>query len=310
MSNGFKSLPAKPGRKEIGHLQASLPFKVEKQSEIEGIGMGVLNDGTPFLNQRGLARLAGVENAHIGTISSQWDDQEQKPRITTIKELLRARGIEIQSPHLTLADGGRTMFAYPDYVALAILEYYAFEAGTNVRDEAVKNFRILAGNGLREFIYTQVGYSPRGGIPLAWQEFHDRVTSAHGTVPKGYFSVFKEASDLIVTLIRNGANVGQHFVPDGSIGQHWAAHWNKRESDLRYGKRIQYPHSYPDYFAQARSNPQPAYCYPNGALAEFRKWMDEVYLPEKLPTYLKSKAAQGMLPASLVELALITFKAE
>lgn len=43
MSNGFKSLPAKPGRKEIGHLQASLPFKVEKQSEIEGIGMGVLN---------------------------------------------------------------------------------------------------------------------------------------------------------------------------------------------------------------------------------------------------------------------------
>jgi hypothetical protein len=28
--------------------------------------MGVLKDGTPLLNQRGLARLCGIENAHIG----------------------------------------------------------------------------------------------------------------------------------------------------------------------------------------------------------------------------------------------------
>jgi hypothetical protein len=45
-----------------------------------------------------------------------------------------------------------------NYVCLAILEYYAFEAGTNVKPEAVRNFRQLAGMALREFISTQLGY--------------------------------------------------------------------------------------------------------------------------------------------------------
>ena len=87
MAKDFKSLPPKPGRKEIAPSQGTFPFTVEKQSEIGGIGMGVLNDGTPFLNQRGLSRLAGVENAHIGTISSQWDEAEQK--LPTSKSLSR-----------------------------------------------------------------------------------------------------------------------------------------------------------------------------------------------------------------------------
>ena len=33
--------------------QLALDLKIEKQIEIDGIGMGVLNDGTAFLNGRG-----------------------------------------------------------------------------------------------------------------------------------------------------------------------------------------------------------------------------------------------------------------
>lgn len=58
------------------------------EKDVDGIGMGVLSDGRPYLNQRGLAALCGVKNAHIGTISSQWNDEEQKPRIIAIKSIL------------------------------------------------------------------------------------------------------------------------------------------------------------------------------------------------------------------------------
>jgi Recombinase len=153
--------------------------------------------------------LCGVENAHIGTISTQWNEADQKPRIKAIKELLNSRGVSIEAPHLVLTVEGKPMFAYPDNICLAILEYYAFEAGSNSKDEARKNFRILAGSALQDFIYTQVGYSPVTQIPIVWQQFHDRVSLVYDSVPLGYFSVFKEIADVVVTLIRSGAAIGR-----------------------------------------------------------------------------------------------------
>jgi hypothetical protein len=303
MSNEIRRLPAKPAQMEINPKQGRLNFEIERQTEIQGIGMGVLKDGTPFLNQRGLARLCGVENAHIGTISAQWNEGDQKPRIKAIKDLLLSRGISIDLPHMVLTVEGKPMFAYPDKACLAILEYYAFEAGSNVQDEARKNFRILAGSALQEFIYTQVGYSP-APIPAPWRQFHDRVSLVFHSVPGGYFSIFKEMSDIMVTLIREGATVDENFIPDISVGQHWAAHWKDTGLALIHGERVQYPHNYPEYFPQAASNPQPAYCYPDSSLGEFRRWMREVYLVERMPAYLQTKARQGALPPSFVTLAL------
>lgn len=84
--------------------------------------MGVLTDGTPFLTQRGLARLCGVQNAHIGTIGTQWNEATQKPRISTVKDLLASRGIAVEMPYIAVKDRGVTNYAYPDTVCLAILE--------------------------------------------------------------------------------------------------------------------------------------------------------------------------------------------
>jgi hypothetical protein len=46
-------LAPKIGGKEI----VQLSLGIAKNAEISGIGMGVLSDGTPYLNQRGLADL-------------------------------------------------------------------------------------------------------------------------------------------------------------------------------------------------------------------------------------------------------------
>jgi hypothetical protein len=301
-------------RKQIKHIpqsmaraarnQGILPLQIEHERDVGGVGMGVLSDGTPFLTQRGLAVLCGVQNAHIGTISLDWSQSSTRPRIVTIKRLLKEQGAEVTSPHITITHKGRTVYAYPDTVCLAVLEYYAYEAGAQIQPEALKNFRRLAGRSLRELIYREVGYKPDPYIPLAWQQFHDRVTLLHGAVPPGYFSVFKELADLIVALIREGANFGPEFVPDISVGAHWGQHWSEIDGDNRFGIRRRYPHSYPDYFPQSATNPQPAFCYPDAALGEYRRWMREVYLVEKLPPYLKNAERKGKLPPMFTEAAL------
>jgi hypothetical protein len=122
MSTKISTLAPKNGSKEITQLS----LDIAKDTEIRGIGMGVLSDGTPYLNQRGLAALCGVQNAHISTISSQWFDADQKPRINAIKSILEKSGSTATRPHIEIVHKGHTHYCYPSDVCLAILEYYAF----------------------------------------------------------------------------------------------------------------------------------------------------------------------------------------
>jgi hypothetical protein len=292
-----KRAPASPSSLIADPAQGTLELKIDCADEIDGIGMGVLSDGTPFLNQRGLARMCGVQNAHIGTISSEWHDA-RKPRIAAIQKILAGRNISIARPHIEVAHGGRKMFAYPDYVCLAVLEYYAFDAGPNVQQEAKERYRWLAGRSLREIIYSQLGYRPTNPAAEVWRQVHDRVSLVYDNVPTGFFCVFKEIADLMVTLINAGADVGTTFIPDVSVGRAWSAHWHDNALFSVYGERQRYLHNFPNYFPQAASNPQTPYCYPELALPEFRRWMRDTYLPKHLPSYLEKKTREGLVSRS------------
>ncbi|MEL7452442.1 MAG: hypothetical protein AAGJ50_03605 [Pseudomonadota bacterium] len=68
-ANKISVVAPKSSGKEIGSESKNLDLFIEKDTELGGIGMGVLSDGTPYLNQRGLAALCGVQNAHIGMAS-------------------------------------------------------------------------------------------------------------------------------------------------------------------------------------------------------------------------------------------------
>ena len=297
-------LAGRSSQKEIGHSQACLPLGIEKTGDFGEIGMGVLSDGTPYLNQRGLAVLCGVENAHIGTISSQWDEADQKPRIRKIKAILEQAGIQSGVAHIEITHGGRTHFCYPADVSLAVLEYYAFDAGSNVQEQARQNFRLLAGSKLRDMIYSQVGYDPTGS--KRFDKWHERIALNFQSAPKGYFHVFNEAHTIIYELILAGAEIGEHFVVDISIGQHWSKYWvDSRLSQTH--DRGKYPHCYPDSHPQAKSNPQESWCYPLAALGDFRQWLQDVYLEGgKFSAYLKGKVSKGELPPSIAQLAIET----
>lgn len=293
--------------KSITPHQLNFDLRIEVEREIDGVGMGVLSDGSPFLNIRGLANMCGVDSSMITRITGDWISTPLKPREQKIRELVRAQGADDSVAFMAIEKNGTINHIIPSAVCMAVLEYYAFEAKTS-NDKAAQSYRILARKGFQQFIYAQVGYNPGGAPSVAWQQFHDRVSLAYHTVPDGYFSIFKEVADIIVTMIRSGAKIGKDFIPDISVGLAWAKFWKVENLDIIYGERKRYKHNYPDYFPQALSNPQPAYCYPDDALAEFRKWVREVYLDRQMPKYLESKVREGKLPNDSALAAIDAFK--
>ena len=292
-----KEISSKPG-------QGNLIPVVEK--DVGGIGMGVLSDETPYLNQRGLAALCGVQNAHIGTISVQWGDLEQKPRITSIKNVLTKAGFAIPlAAHIELTHAGRTHYCYPAEVCLAVLEYYAFDAGANCQPEARDNFRLLAGSKLRELIFSQLGYDPSGKDPRRFEKWHERIGLNYQSAPKGYFHVFNEAHTIIYELAQAGAPIGEKMVVDISIGQHWSAYWVANTLDDVFGARARYPHNYPNSHPQAKANPHDSWCYPLASLGRYREWLQDTYIEGgKFSAYLKGKVARNELPPSVAQLAI------
>ena len=193
-------------------------------------------------------------------------------------------------------------------VCLAILEYYAWDAQQGNRDQARKNYRVLAGKALHDFIYTQVGYDPRHQIPEHWRVFHDRVSLTNNSVPVGYFCIFKEIADMVVHLGQNGVHIDSTFVPDISVGSIWGRHWIDKELDNSYGARIKFEHNYPLYFPQAKSNPQQPWCYPEMALGEFRRWLREDYIAHgKFANYVTNAVKKKELPPSVGQLAIAAY---
>lgn len=306
--NGLVSkMPAKLATQSVA--QGILDLGIQKQVEIDGIGMGVLSDGTAFLTGRGIARLCGVAHRAIQDLSNEWLSGQSFSRVTNVKAILEAHGLPSGAPYVEIKQGNNVFFAYPDAVCLAMLEYYAFDAGSNVKEQAQKNYRLLAGKALRDFIYKHVGFDPENHISAPWRQFHDRVSLTYDSVPIGYFGVFKEISDMIVTLGQAGLHIDSSFVPDISVGQAWAKHWVASNLDGRFGSRQKFEHNYPDYFPQAESNPQEPWCYPELALGEFKRWMRENYVGEgKFERYIHDKVARKQLPPSFAQLAIGAYK--
>lgn len=285
--------------------QGRLEFEDVDGGCFHSLGMGVLSDGTPFLTQRGLAALCGVENAHIGTISSQWHEEVPKPRINKIRDILARDGHSPITAHVPVSVGGRRFFAYREEVSLAILEYYAFDAGSQCQDEAKDNFRVMARMGFRAAIYEAVGYRPSHEIADQWRPFHDRLSLMYDKAPDGYFSVFKETAEVSLALGQSGVIPGERLIPDISMGKIWGRHWCDNNLQLKYGARLEYEHSYPEYFPQAAANPQPAWCYPEAALGEFKRWLRENYIRGgKLESYIGNQVQKKQISSETARKAL------
>lgn len=280
------NLPSEPAPPK----QIALDLGIEVQKEIDGIEMGVLENGIPYLTQMGLAAISGAARSVIYDISRDWEEHYDdevlgKDRISWLRQYLFERGYKERELYIETFKDGNSHYAYPDIVCMAILEYYAFEA-KSPNAIAVDNFRKLATYGLRRFIYDALQYTPED----KWRHYHDRVSLLKGSAPPGYFTVFNEIGGMVVDLINANLTVNDKTVPDISVGIAWAKHWKDNDLAKQFGDRTPYSHNYPEYFPQAASNPQDANAYPDAALPEFRKWFKETYLLTKFPQYILKKA--------------------
>jgi hypothetical protein len=97
----------------------------------------------------------------LGSKMSMAATDEDKPRIKSIRGNLTKAGFSSAAAHIEIVHGGQVQYCYPAEVCLAILEYYAFDAGSNCQPEARDNFRLLAGSKLRELPIAKSAMIPR-----------------------------------------------------------------------------------------------------------------------------------------------------
>ena len=271
--------------------QYALDLDVQVEKTIDGIEMGVLENGIPYLTQEGLSKLCGVSRSVIYDISQDWIKNFEetilgKDRNSFLKKYLFENGYSENSLYIeTNHEDGTSHYSYPDIVCMAVLEFYAFESRKK-NDTALTNYRKLATYGLQKFIYDALGYSADDH----WKYYTDRVSLLKDSSPAGYFIVFNEVTGLIVDLINAKLTVNHKTIPDISVGIAWAAYWkNKIGTDFQQ-ERIKYEHNYPEYYPQSASNPQKPWAYPDEALPEFRRWFRAEYLTTKFPKYILKKA--------------------
>lgn len=281
-------------------------FQVEKQCEIDGVEMGVLENGVPYLTESGLARMCGIDRKVLNRFAQNWQDEKNKPRGQKINSILLESGYTESTLFLESALGNTKINAYTEPVCMALLEYYAFEADEK-RSEAIRAYRSLAKKSFRVFIYSATGYSPQQRLIDSWKHFHDRVDIVSSAVPVGYFSIFNEIAFMIIPMIRNGIIISDKVIPDISVGLIWAKYWKDNNLDTKHGERIRFNHEYPEYYPQAKSNPQQAYAYPESALGEFREWMRNNYITKNFPKYLIDKVKRDMLSSRVAQRAIAAF---
>lgn len=223
--------------------QLSLPV-VAISKEIDGIEMGVLKDGTPYLSSRGLAALCGVSPSVVITHVAQWRNGE---RSSALAKYLIEKGISDQSLYVEVKD--QRLQPHPEHIVIAFLEYYAFKSKPPV-EKAQDALGILLRASFRIFVYRSVGYNLV--FDPDWQKYHDRLLL--NPSPEGYFSVFHETSEHVLKAIRQGLSVDEHTIPDISVGITWSKYWVQNNLDNKYGLRAKDAHIYPDYYQIGRAH--------------------------------------------------------
>jgi hypothetical protein len=72
-------------------VQLNFDLDIAAEKEIDGVGMGILTDGQPYLTIRGLARMCGVDHTMIVRITADWLQVPLRPREQKIREAVRAQ---------------------------------------------------------------------------------------------------------------------------------------------------------------------------------------------------------------------------
>ena len=100
-------------------------------------------------------------------------------------------------------------------------------------------------------------------------------------VPKGYWSIFDRSHKIMLLVEKYVGSVNQYDLVDGSIGIHWSKY---RQGKSWQGLSASYPHQYEDKRGTVMCK-----CYSKTEGDHFDDWLEEIYMPNHLPSYLQTK---------------------
>jgi hypothetical protein len=98
--------------------QLSLALKIVIEKEVDGLEMGVLEDGTPYLSAAGVARLCGTAKSTILERAKEWKDGDRAGRLP---KFLVAKGFDRDSLYVPVRGMRGVEHAYADDVATLLL---------------------------------------------------------------------------------------------------------------------------------------------------------------------------------------------
>ena len=98
-------------------------------------------------------------------------------------------------------------------------------------------------------------------------------------LPNGTWCIFEEISKLMRDLEAKNVSLHDKATVDISIGRAWCHYLKKEGHETDFE---QYTHYYPDSRGEQLAN-----IYPFDLLGKFRQWLQDSYIPEKFPEYVR-----------------------
>jgi hypothetical protein len=261
-------------------------------------------DGTSGMTVGALAEFVGVtQTAAITQLLNRIRDSD--PLTNDLQDCLKpfaAKELRL----LTNDSQGRLIV--PDEVCSAVVEYYAFEARDYAgKDTAVSNYRTVARAGIRVFIWSKTGFVPellRPSLKSNTTVYIERLENIRDhRVPDDRWTTFREGAEVLLLIEKEmGVPVDQMDLCDGSIGRRW--------SDYRQGQPWvrqlgMYTHVFRDQRGERECN-----AYDLSELSYFRRWLNNVYVPQHLPEYLVSKYGKLAVRQVYEEMGDVTARVE
>ncbi|AMY04131.1 hypothetical protein A4R29_31115 (plasmid) [Mesorhizobium ciceri biovar biserrulae] len=155
------------------YKQLPLDLGIEVEKDVNGIEMGVLENGMAYLTQSGLSPsvarhgLPSKRSPRSGKTNFGLD--LQRGRSLYFSDYLRQAGYDEPTLFMEIQRNGSTHYAYPELVCMAFIEFFAFEA-QRANDTALLNFRKLPGTASISSSMTPLGIhrsSTRAAAALA-----------------------------------------------------------------------------------------------------------------------------------------------
>lgn len=114
---------------------------LQTQTDVDGLTIGTLTDGTTCMTESSLARLCGVSRGTIESIAQDWNKEPPTTRIATIQRDLAISGYAAPRAYVTACWEGITQRYYHPEICASLLHYFAHYAGSDCRQTARESIR-------------------------------------------------------------------------------------------------------------------------------------------------------------------------